>query len=72
MIPNPELEPKIVQHRQDDISCLRQELVASSDILIELLIRTNTSESSEEIIKHFDIFTRRKDIVDHFLAAISN
>lgn len=46
--------------------------MASSDILIEFLIRTNTSESSEEKVKYFDMFIRRKDIVDRFFAAISD
>ena len=43
-----ELEPKVLQHYQDDIGCLRQKLIESSDILIDFLIRTNTAESSEE------------------------
>ena len=66
-----ELEPKVLQHYQEDIGCLRQELIESSDILTDFLIRTNTAESSEERVKHLDMFTRRKDLVDRFVAAIS-
>lgn len=67
-----ELEPQVIQRYQDYISCLHQELVASSDTLVEFLIRTNTPESSDERSRHFDIFTRRKGIVDRFLAAVSD
>lgn len=41
-----ELEPHVMQRYQYDVSCLRKEFVASSDNLVEFLIRTNTAESS--------------------------
>lgn len=40
-----DIEPHVMQRYQDDVSCLRQEFVASSDNLVEFLIRTNTAES---------------------------
>ena len=67
-----QLEPQVIQSYQDDVSCLRQEFVTSSDTLVEFLIRTNTLESSSERSRHLDIFTKRKAIVDRFLGAIAD
>lgn len=41
-----ELEPHVMQRYQEDVSCLRQKFVASSDNLVKFLIRANTAESS--------------------------
>lgn len=67
-----DIEPHVMQRYQDDVSCLRQEFVASSDNLVEFLIRTNTAESSAERSRHLEVFSKRKGVVDRFLAAIAD
>ncbi|XP_052691580.1 uncharacterized protein LOC128169485 [Crassostrea angulata] len=67
-----DIEPHVMQRYEDDVSCLRQEFVASSDNLVEFLIRTNTAESSAERSRHLEVFSKRKGVVDRFLAAIAD